>query len=124
MKGLVNMTNKMTKREVLNAMLENSVIAENSVFKTYCEHELELLDNKKANKTPTKTQVKNELLKTHILDLMTVYTCYTCTQIVKMLDSEDVLSTQKGTALLKSLAEEGKVEIIRDKKSTFYKRVA
>lgn len=118
------MTNKMTKREVLNAMLENSVIAENSVFKAYCEHELELLDNKKANKTPTKTQVKNELLKTHILDLMTVDTCYTCTQIVKMLDSEDVLSTQKGTALLKSLAEEGKVEIIRDKKSTFYKRVA
>jgi hypothetical protein len=124
MKGLVNMTNKMTKREVLNAMLENSVIAENSVFKAYCEHELELLDNKKANKTPTKTQIKNELLKGDILDLMEKDTCYTCTQIVKMLDSEDVVSTQKGTALLKSLAEEGKVEIIRDKKSTFYKRVA
>ena len=118
------MTNKMTKREVLNAMLENSVIAENSVFKAYCEHELELLDNKKANKTPTKVQIKNELLKGDILDLMTEDTCYTCTQIVKMLDSEDVVSTQKGTALLKSLAEEGKVEVIRDKKSTFYKRVA
>ena len=119
------MTNtKMTKREVLNSMLENSVIAENSVFKAYCEHELELLDNKKANKTPTKVQIRNELLKGEILDLMTEDTCYTCTQIVKMLDEEDVQSTQKGTALLKSLADEGKVEIIRDKKSTFYKRVA
>lgn len=118
------MTNKMTKREILNAMLENSVIAENPTFKAYCEHELELLDNKKASKTPTKVQVKNELLKAEILNLMVEDTAYTCTQLVKMLDSEDVQSTQKGTALLKSLADEGKVEIIRDKKSTLYKRVA
>ena len=118
------MTNKMTKREILNSMLENSVIAENPIFKAYCEHELELLDNKKANKTPTKVQIRNELLKGEILELMTEDVCYTCTQIVKMLDNEDVQSTQKGTALLKSLADEGKVEIIRDKKSTFYKRVA
>lgn len=117
------MTNKMTKREVLNAMLENSVIAENSVFKAYCEHELELLDNKKASKTPTKVQVKNEELKVEILNLMEEDTAYTCTQLVKMLNSDDVQSTQKGTALLKSLADEGKVEIIRDKKSTLYKRV-
>ena len=116
------MTNKMTKREVLNLMLENSVIAKNPNFKAYCEHELELLDNKKASKTPTKTQIKNEVLKTEILNLMTVDTCYTCTQIVKMLDEEDVQSTQKGTALLKSLADEGKIIIIRDKKSTLYKR--
>lgn len=117
------MTNtKMTKREVLNSMLENSVITENPIFKAYCEHELELLDNKKANKTPTKVQIKNELLKTEILDLMAEETCYTCTQIIKMLNSEDVQSTQKGTALLKSLADEGKIIIIRDKKSTLYKR--
>lgn len=119
------MTNtKMTKREVLNSMLANSVIAENPTFKAYCEHELELLDKKKDSKTPTKVQVKNELLKSEILNLMVVDIYYTCTQIVKMLDSEDVLSTQKGTALLKSLADEGRVEIVRDKKSTFYKRVA
>ena len=117
------MTNKMTKREVLNAMLENSVIAENSVFKAYCEHELELLDNKKASKTMSKTPIRNEVLKGEILNLMAEDTAYTCTQLVKMLDSEDVQSTQKGTALLKLLADEGKVEIIRDKKSTFYKRV-
>jgi putative heme iron utilization protein len=118
------MTNKMTKREVLNAMLENSVIAENATFKAYCEHELELLDNKKASKTMSKTQIRNEVLKGEILDLMATDTSYTCTQIVKMLDEEDVQSTQKGTALLKALAEDGKVEIVRDKKSTFYKRVA
>lgn len=119
------MTNKkMTEREVLNSMLADSVITENPIYKAYCEHKLELLDNKKANKTPTKVQIENELLKGKILDLMAEGVCYTCTNIVKVLCDERVQSTQKGTALLKSLAEEGKVEIIRDKKSTFYKRVA
>lgn len=119
------MTNtKMTEREILNTMLADSTITENPIYKAYCEHKLELLDKKKANKTPTKVQIRNELLKGEILDLMTEDVCYTCTQIVKMLNSEEVQSTQKGTALLKSLADEGKVEIIRDKKSTFYKRVA
>lgn len=118
------MTNKMTKREILNAMLNDSNFVANENFVAYAKHELELLDNKKANKTMSKTQVRNEVLKGEILDLMEEDACYTCTQIVKMLDSEDVQSTQKGTALLKGLADEGKVEIIRDKKSTFYKRVA
>ena len=118
------MTNKMTKREVLNAMLANSVIAENPNFKAYCEHEIELLDKKKENKTLTKTQAENEVYKVEILDLMVANTCYTCTQIVKMYNNDNVYTIQKASALLKALAEEGKVEIIRDKKSTFYKRVA
>ena len=118
------MTNKMTKREVLNLMLADSTFSANANFVAYAKHELELLDKKKDSKTPTKVQVRNEVLKGEILDLMEENTSYTCTQIIKMLNSEDVQSTQKGVALLKALADEGKVEIIRDKKSTFYKRVA
>ena len=118
------MTNKMTRREVLNAMLNDSNFSANPTFVAYAKHELELLDKKNENRTPSKTQVRNEVLKEEILNLMAEETSYTCTQIVKMLDEEEVQSTQKGTALLKSLADDGKVEIIRDKKSTFYKRVA
>lgn len=118
------MTNKMTKREVLNAMLNDSNFNANADFVVYAKHELELLDKKAESKTPTKTQVRNEELKAEILDLMIPNSSYTCTQIIKMLDSEDVQSTQKGVALLKGLADEGKVLIVRDKKSTFYKRVA
>lgn len=112
-----------TKREVLIAMLEESVIADNPNYKEYCEHEIELLDKKRENKTLSKTQVRNEVLKAEILDLMVEGTTYTCTQIVKMLNEDDVQSTQKGTALLKSLMDEGKVIQIKDKKSTLYKRV-
>ena len=118
------MTNKMTKREVLNAMLNDSNFTANANFVAYAKHELELLDKKNENRLPSKTQVRNEVLKGKILDLMEENISYTCTNIVKMLNEEDVQSTQKGTALLKGLAEEGKVEIVRDKKSTFYKRVA
>lgn len=118
------MTNKMTKREVLNAMLNDSNFTANANFVAYAKHELELLDKKAESKLPTKTQVENEALKINILELMEENVSYTCTQIVKALDDDRVQSTQKGTALLKALAEDGKVEIIRDKKSTFYKRVA
>ena len=118
------MTNKMTKREVLNAMLNDSNFNANADFVAYAKHELELLDKKAESKTLTKTQVENEALKINILELMEFEVSYTCTQIVKALDDDRVQSTQKGTALLKALADEGKIEIIRDKKSTFYKRVA
>lgn len=119
------MTNtKMTQEKALVFALELDEIKSNKEVADKLTDMLDSVRNKKANKTPTKTQIKNEVLKTEILNLMTEETCYTCTQIVKMLDNEDVQSTQKGTALLKSLADEGKVEIIRDKKSTFYKRVA
>lgn len=118
------MTNtKMTKREVLNAMLENSVIAENSIFKTYCEHELELLDNKKASKTMTKTQIENEDLKSLILVVLANEKLYTCTSLMKELNDERIGSQQKMSSLLNTLVKEGKVEKIIDKKSTFFKRV-
>lgn len=118
------MTNKMTKRDVLNAMLNDSNFSANANFVAYAKHEIELLDKKKESKTLTKTQAENEVYKVEILDLMVVNTCYTCTQIVKMYNNDNVYTIQKASALLKALAEEGKVEIIRDKKSTFYKRVA
>ena len=119
------MTNtKMTKREVLNSMLANSVIAENPTFKAYCEHELELLDNKKASKTMSKTQIENEDLKSLILVVMESGKCYTCTMLMKELNDDRIASQQKMSALLNALVKENKVEKIIDKKSTFFKRVA
>lgn len=118
------MTNtKMTQEKALVFALGLDAIKDNKEVADKLNDMLEAVRKKRENKTPSKVQVKNELLKAEILELMAENTAYTCTQLVKMLNSEDVQSTQKGTALLKSLADEGKVEIIRDKKSTFYKRV-
>lgn len=119
------MTNtKMTQEKALVFALELDEIKGNKEVADKLADMLEAVRKKRENKTMSKTQVRNEELKEEILNLMAEDTSYTCTQIVKMLDEEDVQSTQKGTALLKALAEDGKVEIIRDKKSTFYKRVA
>ena len=119
------MTNtKMTQEKALVFALELDEIKGNKEVADKLADMLEAVRKKRENKTMSKTQIRNEVLKGEILDLMAENISYTCTQIVKMLDEEDVQSTQKGTSLLKSLAEDGKVEIIRDKKSTFYKRVA
>lgn len=119
------MTNtKMTQEKALVFALELDEIKGNKAVAEKLSDMLEAVRKKRENKTMSKTQIRNEVLKGEILNLMTEDVCYTCTQIVKMLNSEDVQSTQKGTALLKSLADEGKVIIIRDKKSTLYKRVA
>lgn len=119
------MTNtKMTKREVLNAMLNDSNFSANADFVAYAKHELELLDNKKANKTMSKTQIENEDLKSLILVVMESDKCYTCTMLMKELNDERITSQQKMSALLNALVKENKVEKIIDKKSTFFKRVA
>ena len=120
------MTNstKTTKREVLNAMLADENISANPIFKQYCEHEIELLDNKKASKTMSKAQVENEEIKENILVLMEVGTNYTCTQILKMLDDERVVSQQKVSALMNALFKDGKVEKILDKKATYFSKKA
>jgi hypothetical protein len=125
MKGLVVMTNtKMTQEKALVFALELDEIKGNKEVADKLADMLEAVRKKRESKTISKTQARNEVLKADILDLMAEDTSYTCTQIVKMLNSDEVPSTQKGTALLKSLAEDGKVIIIRDKKSTLFKRVA
>lgn len=118
------MTNtKMTQEKALVFALGLDAIKDNKEVADKLNDMLEAVRKKRENKTPSKAQIKNELLKTELFNIMVEDTAYTCTQLVKILDSEDVLSTQKVTALLKPLVDEGKVEIIRDKKSTFFKKV-
>lgn len=118
------MTNKMTKREILNAMLNDSNFSANANFVAYAKHELELLDKKSESKTKSKTQIENDDLKSLILVVMELDKCYTCTMLMKELNDDRIASQQKMSALVNALVKEGKVEKIIDKKSTFFKRVA
>lgn len=116
-------TAKMTQEKALVFALELDEIQSNVDVANKLTDMLNAVRNKKANKSMTKVQVRNEELKGEIIELMAENTLYTCTQIVKLLDTEDVVSTQKASALLYSLKDEGKVEVIKDKKATYYKRV-
>lgn len=124
MKGLVIMTNtKMTQEKALMFALELEDVKANKEVADKFADMLASVRNKRTNKTATKTQIRNEELKSLILELMVEDSLYTCTQVLKMLDEEDVTSQQKVTSLMASLIEDKKVERIKDKKTTYFKKV-
>ena len=114
------MTNKTTKREVINMMLNEEVIALNSVYREYLEHELELLDKKSASRKPTKTQEDNERLKEIIMTIVDDKGM-TITEIQKKNTELGELSNQKVSALVRLLADEGKVTKTKEGKTTLVK---
>lgn len=97
------MANKITKRQVINAMLNDEVIKENEMYVNFLTHELELLDKKSARRTPTKTQKENEDLKAVILETLGSIGSGTVSEIMATNDTLGTLSNQKVTALLRQL---------------------
>ena len=118
---------KMTKREVLNLMLGDVAIKDNSVYVGYITHELELLD-KKVSKSRTNVE-ENNAINEIILDALakcenavTISELQASSDALKnyVLENGNVLSNQKLTYLLKGLVAENKVVKVEDKKKTFY----
>ena len=104
------MANKITKREVITMMLSDETIKHNEMYVTYLEHELELLDNKKANKKATKNQEENVgYMKTILGVLAQSEKGLTVTEIMKSDDELSELSNQRVSALLRKLIDEDKV---------------
>lgn len=111
------MEKKMTKREVINAMLANEVVSANEVWVGYLTNELALLDKKSANKKPSKTQVANEGIKDLIEDVLSASDkALTVTEILASGVFEPLTSPQKISALLKQMVEAGKVVKTVEKK--------
>lgn len=111
------MEKKMTKREVINAMLANEVVSANEVWVGYLTNELALLDKKSANKKPSKTQVANESIKDLIEDVLSASDkALTVTEILASGVFEPLTSPQKISALLKQMVEAGKVVKTVEKK--------
>jgi len=113
------MANKVTKREVINAMLKEEAIVSNDTYKAYLTHELELLDKKSANKKATKTQEENVSIKGIILDVLTEEGT-TVTEIQAKSESLSALSNQRVSALLRQMIEEGTVVKTTDKKKSYF----
>ena len=118
------MEKKITKREVINAMLADERIKENEVYVGYLTHELELLDKKTTNRKPTKTQAENEDIKAVAVDVLTENGGQmTVTEMLATGAFSAEITNQKLSALLRQLKDEGKVEKIVDKKKSFFKAV-
>lgn len=115
------MEKKITKREVLTAMLEVPAIQENADFVAYIENELQLLAKKSENRKSAKTNEENLKLADVVLDVLQGSQGMTASEIIRANDQLAGLSTPKMTALLKVLMEQGKVVRIEEKKRVIFK---
>ena len=114
------MTNKITYKELYNALLEMEEVKANPLYVSKIEEAIATLEKKSASKSATD---KNAEIKEIVLDSMVSGTNYTCTQIMKLVDDERLTSQQKTSAIMKSLCESGLVVRIVDKKSTYFAKV-
>lgn len=121
------MTNKkMTKRDYFNGLLgvlENhkDSIENYEDFKAFIEREIELLNRKRSNSKPTKTQKANEKIKEKILVAFEkIDEPITITELAKM-DGLTEYSNQKLSVLCHQLVDEHKVVNTKVKKVSYFK---
>lgn len=114
---------KITKREVINAMLADEHIKENEMFVSYLERELELLNNKANNKKATKNQEENKKYAGIILDVLGAIGKGTVTEIQKANAELGELSNQRVSAILKQMCEDDEPQVAKtteNRKTIFY----
>lgn len=121
------MTNKkMTKRDYFNGLLgviENHKdnIENYEEFKAFIEREIELLNKKRSNSKPTKTQIENEKIKEKILEVLTdVNEVMTISELMTANGLENY-SNQKLSVLCHQLVNEHKVVNTKVKKISYFK---
>lgn len=121
------MTNKkMTKRDYFNGLLgviENhkDSIENYEDFKAFIEREIELLNKKRSNSKPTKTQIENEKIKEKILEVLTdVNEVMTISELMTA-DGLENYSNQKLSVLCHQLVNEHKVVNTQVKKVSYFK---
>ena len=109
----------MTKKEMFATIA--TLLADNTEVVEFCNHEIELLANRKTSKTPTKTQKANEgIMDTIEHDLAEFEAPVTVTELIAGGEGLEGLTNQKVSALLRKMVEAGRVvKTIEGKKSKF-----
>lgn len=110
---------KITKREVLNHIIEN--YANDEMVVNYAKHEIELLDNKKATKSETKTQKENVAIMEIIVNTLTeLARPVRISELQSANETLANLSNQKISALLKKLVDNETITKTIDKKVAYF----
>lgn len=119
------MEKKMTKKEMFTLIA--TLNATNSAIVEFCNHEIELLDNKKSNgnkKANEKVAKETEIVYNALVAIgraVTASELIAETDLDELKNESGVVSTQKVSAMFKKLKEQGKVESYTDKKKTYFK---
>ena len=114
------MSNKITKKDRFNQLLEIQEVVKNVDLKEFIQHELELLAKKKSDKL-TKTQLENEPLKNILLEtLSTLKVPATIDTIQAANPALEPYHNQKISALIRQLVKVQKVERTEVKRKAYF----
>ena len=114
---------KTTKREYYE--LIKSKLADNADIVAFCDHEIELLDNRKktvdGEKKLTPKQKENLALVATILDNMEVDTIYSISDMQRKIEVCKELTNQKISSLVRQAMSDGTIERVEVKGRAFFK---
>lgn len=114
---------KTTKREYYE--LIKSKLADNADIVAFCDHEIELLDNRKkttdGEKKLTPKQKENLALVATILDNMEIDTIYSISDMQRKIEVCKELTNQKISSLVRQAMSDGTIERVEVKGKAFFK---
>ena len=114
---------KTTKREYYE--LIKSKLADNAEIVAFCDHEIELLDNRKrttdGEKKLTPKQKENLALVATILDNMELDTIYSISDMQRKIEVCKELTNQKISSLIRQAMADGTIERVEVKGKAFFK---
>lgn len=114
---------KTTKREYYEII--KSKLADNAEIVAFCDHEIELLDNRKkttdGEKKLTPKQKENLALVETILDNMEIDTIYSISDMQRKIEVCKELTNQKISSLIRQAMSDGTIERVEVKGKAFFK---
>jgi len=113
------MANKKTNKDFFNEVI--ALAKDNEELVAWAQKQIKILEDRNANRKPTKTQKENEDVKDKIVETLTVIgKPATVTEILTNGNFPAETSNQKVSALLRQLVADGKVVKTVDKKKSFF----
>ena len=114
---------KTTKREYYEII--KSKLADNAEIVAFCDHEIELLENRKkttdGEKKLTPKQKENLALVATILDNMELDTIYSISDMQRKIEVCKELTNQKISSLIRQAMSDGTIERVEVKGKAFFK---
>lgn len=119
------MEKKMTKKEMFTLIA--TLNASNQAIVDFCNHEIELLDNKKSNGNKKANEKMEKSVELVYNALVSAGVPMSASELIakggldELANEFGVVSTQKVSAYLNKLVAVGKVEKFTEKKKTYFK---
>lgn len=118
------MEKKMTKKEMFGMIKE--LLANREDIVEFCDHEIELLEKKKSNGNARANEKLEKSVELVYNELAKMGKPCTASELIanggldELANENGVVSTQKVSAMLKKLVDNGRVEKFVEKKKTYF----